>query len=146
VGLTLDRSNLFPNPNGGSSLLPVSPQMRMCGTNCLDGAADFNQFLVGFQLFAPSVLGVAGGLNMAANLKDPAYAVPWGTLGATVVSAVFMFLTGMAVVSFVSALPYALQGLRCRGRCRSSSWPRLTSLSRWCAIAVASPGGGESWV
>ena len=54
----------------------------------------FDIFLRDFALFIPSAMGVAGGLNMAANLSEPQRAIPVGTLGASAVSGFITFLLG----------------------------------------------------
>merc|ERR1719228_2110541 len=66
------------------------------GSNYEDGQSFFSVFAV----FFPAVTGIVAGANMSGDLKDPASAIPKGTLGAIATTYVTYLLYGL-VVSFV---------------------------------------------
>ncbi|KAL0271481.1 UNVERIFIED_CONTAM: hypothetical protein PYX00_008562 [Menopon gallinae] len=96
----------------GACIGPLTDEQRAKGFNGLSGdlfkqnwGPDYrlseqkNQdFFSVFAIFFPSVTGIQAGANISGDLKNPAYAIPHGTMLALVISmisyAVFVFVAG----------------------------------------------------
>ena len=83
-------------------------------------------FWTAFAIFFPAATGISAGANMSGDLKDPARAIPWGTILAILFTAV-IYTAQLVVVAGVSG----------RAELQTNAFGALQQMSLWGPLVVA---------
>ena len=104
----------------------------------LDGSSGPKTFFYVFAIIFPAFTGIAAGLGLSGDLKDPKKSIPRGTLWATVVG--ILVYIAVAFKLFFSANPESLGDESTIVMSEIAIWPPIISIGLACAAISSALG------